>query len=226
MCSEFFYPYNTNSIFLAKGYKSAGAKSYGDVAFYPTCRIWPTVSEEKFSSELRRLAPEGFDDIVLLAPVPKLIEAAVPFAAEDAVLNAFAGLSRGTMVTFDLRRFARREGLRAIGSSGSRVDDMAVMMEKTEGGEMDTDRSVAAISGIYGVWKGLKAVIENPRGISRTTAASPRLNNGTALSLSCNQATTTTSPSAVMKETRSLESDVWSRSWTARATCPTSKAKT
>ena len=38
---------------------------------------------------------------------------------------------------------------------------MATMLRQTESGEVDTDRSVAAISGIYGVHEGLQAVIDN-----------------------------------------------------------------
>jgi len=116
---------------------------------------------EGFADRLREIAPEGFDDIIVLAPLPRLIEEALPFAAKDAVLNAFAGLSRGTRIHADLCLFAGREGLRAIGSSGSRIKDMATMLHQTESGEVDTDRSVAAISGIYGVHEGLQAVIDN-----------------------------------------------------------------
>gem|GEM_PF-41114 len=119
------------------------------------------MGEDAFGKALREIAPSGFEDIILLAPVPRLIEGSIPFASKDCVLNAFAGLSRGTVIQCDLSLFARCHGLRAIGSSGSRIEDMSTMMRQIESGQVDADRSVAAICGIYGVHEGLQAVIDN-----------------------------------------------------------------
>jgi hypothetical protein len=116
---------------------------------------------QAFAEKLREIAPSGFDDIINLAPIPKIIEATVPFAGAQAVLNIFAGLSRGTTIQIDLKLFARTHGIRAMGSSGSRIDDMSAILRRAESDQMDTDRSVAAVSGMMGVWQGLKAVFEN-----------------------------------------------------------------
>ncbi|MCX7935572.1 MAG: hypothetical protein N3A66_09990, partial [Planctomycetota bacterium] len=109
-------------------------------------------------SRLQRSAPQGWDDIVVLAPSAKLVEQAAPFLAESAVMNIFAGVAPGTLATLPIAIFPRR--CRLIGSSGSSLDDICGVLKKMEAGLLATRMSVAAIGGIYAAAEGLKAVKE------------------------------------------------------------------
>ena len=100
----------------------------------------------------------GFDDIVVLAPVPALIEQAARCLADGGLLNIFAGVPRGTIAEMDLSAVQR--GARFVGSSGSRPADLEFTLHEAETGDLATNRSVAAIGGIDAVGDGVRAVKE------------------------------------------------------------------
>ncbi len=114
---------------------------------------------QDLDSHLRRSAPKGWADIVVLAPSAKLVEQAAPFLAEDAVLNIFAGVAPGTLANLPISIFPHRR-CRVIGSSGSSLDDICGVLKKVEAGLLATRMSVAAIGGIDAAAEGLKAVKE------------------------------------------------------------------
>ena len=68
--------------------------------------------------ELRRLARDGFDDIVLLAPSVAAAEQAAPFLRAGGYLNVFAGVAEGSMARLPLRLIAGG-GVRVAGITGS-----------------------------------------------------------------------------------------------------------
>ncbi len=102
---------------------------------------------------------KGFDDIVVLAPATVAVEGAYQHLADNAVMNIFAGLPRGTMCGFDVN-LAIARGVRFTGMSGSSIDDLRQMLGLTESHELATNRSVAAVAGLEGFPDGLRAVIE------------------------------------------------------------------
>ncbi len=106
---------------------------------------------------LREAAPQGFSDIVVLAPVPALIEQAISYLAPEGTLNMFAGVSRGTIATLDLSSVYLR-GVRWVGGSGSRIADLEYTLRETEQGRLSPNLSVAAIGDIHAVADGLEAV--------------------------------------------------------------------
>ncbi len=110
-----------------------------------------------FESKLSELAPEGFDDIVCLAPVPALIGDAFKRIGTEGVLSIFAGLARGTIAELDLSPVFQR-GARLTGTSGSAITDLEFTLRKTERGELSPNRSVAAIGGMKAAQAGLEAV--------------------------------------------------------------------
>jgi len=116
------------------------------------------LAPEEYEQRLRELAPEGFDDIVLLAPVAKLASQAATLLAQAGVLNIFAGLARGSLADVDLSLFATR-GVRFTGSSGSFISDLKQVLSKAESGDLAPEHSVAAIGGIHAIWEGMEAVI-------------------------------------------------------------------
>lgn len=100
-----------------------------------------------------------FDDVVVLAPVPALIEQACNHLADGAVLNVFAGVPRGTIAKLDISPVYLRDA-RLVGSSGSRPADLEYTLQEAESDNLATNRSLAAIGGIGAVWHGVKAVKE------------------------------------------------------------------
>jgi L-sorbose 1-phosphate reductase len=113
-------------------------------------------SPDALNEKLRELAPEGYDDVVVLAPVPALVRQAVLLAADNAFVNIFAGIVIGKTAELPLEALCR--GIKLIGCSGSRISDLRRVLELVEAGELDSNRSVAAIGGLNAAHEGLKAV--------------------------------------------------------------------
>jgi threonine dehydrogenase-like Zn-dependent dehydrogenase len=100
---------------------------------------------------------EAFDYTALMAPVPALVTDSVTNAAEHGLINIFAGIPATVTAKIDLDAYIEKQ-LYFIGTSGSTLDDMKRMLEKTESGQLDTNLSVAAVSGLYGATDGIRAV--------------------------------------------------------------------
>jgi len=115
---------------------------------------------ERFRGRLLDLTGgKGFDDVAVMAPVPALIEEAATYLAPGGFLNIFAGVARGTMATLDVSA-TYLQGVRWVGSSGSKIADLRDTLAMSESGVMNTNFSVAAIGGINAAWDGLQAVKE------------------------------------------------------------------
>ncbi len=123
-----------------------------------------TLSPSEFEDQgamdarLRSLAPDGYDDVVVLAPVASLVSAATKFAADNGLVNVFAGLAIGTTAEIGLRDLCR--GVKIIGSSGSRIRDLKKVLDMVEDGKLNTNMSVAAIGGLNAAREGLEGVRE------------------------------------------------------------------
>jgi hypothetical protein len=63
------------------------------------------------------------------------------------------------MVNLDLAELFARDA-RVIGHSASDIEDMQVMLMQVEAGELDTNRSLAAIGSLEAARDGMQAVIE------------------------------------------------------------------
>ncbi len=100
---------------------------------------------------------DGFDDIIVLAPVPAVIADAATWLAPQGVMNIFAGVNRGTMAQIDLSG-AYLQGTRIIGHSASSIDDMKLMLFQAETGVLSPNRSVAAVGSLTAAKEGLRAV--------------------------------------------------------------------
>ena len=99
----------------------------------------------------------AFDYAALMAPVPALVAAAVHDAAERGLINIFAGIPATVTGPIDLDAYIEKR-LYFTGTSGSTLDDMKRMLEKVESGRLDTNVSVAAVSGMEGATDGIRAV--------------------------------------------------------------------
>jgi threonine dehydrogenase-like Zn-dependent dehydrogenase len=98
-----------------------------------------------------------FDYVVCLAAIPAVIEEASSYLCQSSILNIFAGVSKGTVTKLNLKEVASKS-VRWIGSSGSGVEDMEYTLHQVEQGKLDTNISVAAVSGMSDVWNGIDAV--------------------------------------------------------------------
>ncbi len=72
-------------------------------------------------------------------------------------MNVFAGVARGTMAKLDLSDTYLKQG-RVIGHSASVIEDMHLVLDKTNSGELSPNRSVAAIGSLSAARDGLQAV--------------------------------------------------------------------
>lgn len=105
------------------------------------------------------MADGGFDDVIVLAPVPPLITEITGYIGKDGLVNVFAGIARGTSVNIDFSRIVF-DNVRYIGHSGSGLPDMQLTLGKIESGELNTKRTVAAIGSLHYGRDGLQAVKE------------------------------------------------------------------
>ncbi len=99
----------------------------------------------------------GFDYTALMAPIPALVAASVKEAATGGIINIFAGIPATVTGEIDLDCYIEKR-LYFIGTSGSTLEDMKRMLSKVESGRLDTNLSVAAISGLAGATEGIRAV--------------------------------------------------------------------
>lgn len=113
-------------------------------------------SPEAMNDHIRSLSPGGYNDVCVLAPVTPLVTQAMTFAADNALVNVFAGIPIGNPGDIRLEDLCR--GIKIIGSSGSRISDLRKILAMVEDNLLDTDLSVAAIGGLSAARDGLEAV--------------------------------------------------------------------
>ncbi len=116
------------------------------------------VHREEYAAGMARFR-DGFDDIVVLAPVAALVEDAAGWLAPRGVMNIFAGVARGTMAALDLGDAYLRD-VRVIGHSASGIEDLSFMLHQAETGALSPNRSVAAIGSLEAARDGMRAVME------------------------------------------------------------------
>jgi len=98
-----------------------------------------------------------FDYTVLMAPVGSLVAQAVVDSEPRGIINVFAGIPATVTTELDLDTYVER-GLYILGTSGSVLEDMEIVLEKVTSGKLNTDISVGAISGMAGAVEGIRAV--------------------------------------------------------------------
>lgn len=119
--------------------------------------INPMKDPEAYKALMNPYLENGFDDIVVLAPVPALISDSARYLAQEGVMNVFAGVARGTMAEVDLSDVYIKQ-TRWIGQSGSTIQDLRTMLEQEESGILSTNRAVAAIGSLDATRDGMKAL--------------------------------------------------------------------
>ena len=115
------------------------------------------MNKDEYAAGMAPLQADGFDDIIVLAPIPPVISDAVKWLAPEGVMNIFAGVARGVSARIDLSDAYLRD-TRIIGHSASTIDDLRLMLNQAESGELSPNRSVAAIGSLSAAKDGLVAV--------------------------------------------------------------------
>jgi len=116
----------------------------------------PTHKEE-YEAGMAAFKEHGFDDIIVLAPIPPVITDAASHLAPKGVMNIFAGVARGTMAKLDLSDVYMKS-IRFFGHSASTIDDLRLMLHQVESDQLSTNRSVAAIGSLSAARDGLQAL--------------------------------------------------------------------
>jgi threonine dehydrogenase-like Zn-dependent dehydrogenase len=115
------------------------------------------MNKESYAAGMAAFKDQGFDDIIVLAPIPAVMSDAATYLAPKGVMNVFAGVARGTMASIDLSD-AYLKDARVIGHTASSIDDLRLMLHQAESGELSPNRSVAAVGSLSAARDGLQAV--------------------------------------------------------------------
>ncbi|MFC1716726.1 alcohol dehydrogenase catalytic domain-containing protein [Candidatus Poribacteria bacterium] len=97
------------------------------------------------------------DYAVFLPPLHSLLPPVIQNLKPGGVLNIFAGIRAGNKAPIDMDYYVKNS-LYMIGTSGSTVEDMRIVLEKVNSKQLDTNASVAAVSGMKGAIEGLNGV--------------------------------------------------------------------
>ncbi|HCN09602.1 MAG TPA: alcohol dehydrogenase [Lentisphaeria bacterium] len=93
----------------------------------------------------------------LMAPISVLVEQAIAGSKPNALINIFAGIPAPVKHDLDLDTYIGN-GLYMFGTSGSTISDMKIVLQKVTDGQLNTNTSVDAISGMAGATGGIDAV--------------------------------------------------------------------
>ncbi len=115
------------------------------------------MDKEVYAAGMAPFQETGFDDIIVLAPVPAVIADAARWLAPRGVMNVFAGVARGVTAQLDLNDVTLKDA-RVIGHSASTIDDLRLMLHQAERGELSPNRSLAAVGSLSAAKDGLEAV--------------------------------------------------------------------
>lgn len=99
------------------------------------------------------------DDVIVTAPSVKAVAAAAEALAPDGMLVLFAGVPVGTRTALDLSPVFLT-GAQYTGTSGSRISDQALVVEKSVGGELEPRRALGAVGGMGAAQDALRALVE------------------------------------------------------------------
>ena len=100
---------------------------------------------------------ENFTYYGVMAPIPAIVEQCINDAAQGAIINIFAGIPAPVKHEVDLNAYIEKQ-LFMFGTSGSVIEDMKIVLRKVEAGQLDTNSSVDAVSGMAGAEAGIRAV--------------------------------------------------------------------
>jgi L-sorbose 1-phosphate reductase len=101
----------------------------------------------------------GADDIIVTAPAAAAVREASIALAPDGMLVLFAGVPVGTRVALDMSPVFLGS-VQYTGTSGSRIADQALVVEKTVAGGLAPGRALGAVGGMEAAQESLRALVE------------------------------------------------------------------
>lgn len=111
----------------------------------------------KLVNTVKEKITQKFTYWALMAPVAALVQDAIAGSEAGAIINIFAGIPAPTRHEIDLDTYLERK-LYMFGTSGSVIEDMRIVLRKVESGQLDTNLSLDAVSGMAGATDGIKAI--------------------------------------------------------------------
>lgn len=108
---------------------------------------------------MRETDNQGADDVVVSVPVGALMAESGTVMGPDGMLVLFAGVPNGTYAPLKVSDVYLHNA-QFTGTSGSRLSDQQLVINKTVAGELSPNRSVAAVGGIEAAQEGLRALME------------------------------------------------------------------
>ena len=118
---------------------------------------------QKLGVDLRLINPqedpldETFSYYALMAPIGALVAQAVAQSQDHTIINVFAGIPGPVKQLLDMDTYIKNHCF-MIGTSGSRFSDMMIVLNKAIDGQLNTNCSVSAVTGMAGAIDGIKAV--------------------------------------------------------------------
>ena len=109
-------------------------------------------------AELRRLAPAGFDDVVLLAPSAAAAEHAARFLGTAGYLNVFAGVAEGSIAHLPLSSITA--GARVAGTTGSPLAATVQTLDLVAAGKLRPGMVLGALADLGHGRAAVEAVAE------------------------------------------------------------------
>ena len=100
---------------------------------------------------------ERFSYFALMAPVPALVASSIRDSKPGCLINLFAGIPAPTKHELDLDTYIANRCF-MFGTSGSTIRDMKIVLQKVTSGQLNTNCSVDAVSGMAGATEGIAAV--------------------------------------------------------------------
>ncbi|MCY3607473.1 MAG: alcohol dehydrogenase catalytic domain-containing protein [Acidimicrobiaceae bacterium] len=107
----------------------------------------------------QRSASAGADDVVVTVPVASVMASAAQLMSPDGMLVFFAGVANGTTGLLDMSR-VYLSSAQYTGTSGSTLDDQALVLDKAAQGSLSPDLNLAAVGGIEAGRDGVQAMLD------------------------------------------------------------------
>ena len=101
----------------------------------------------------------GADDVIVTVPVATVMASAAQLMSDDGMLVFFAGVANGTTGPLDMSR-VYLSNAQYTGTSGSTLDDQALVLDKTAAGLLSPDLNLAAVGGIEAGRDGVQAMLD------------------------------------------------------------------
>jgi threonine dehydrogenase-like Zn-dependent dehydrogenase len=111
----------------------------------------------KMVNSLKTPLTDRFSYFALMAPIPALVSQSIRDSKPGCLINLFAGIPAPTKHELDLDTYIANRCF-MFGTSGSTIRDMKIVLQKVTSGQLNTNCSVDAVSGMAGATEGIAAV--------------------------------------------------------------------